>query len=92
MTDSSHVCTPYLGDEIWDLKSAGFFSIFLLAEEIRLNVLDDSMRRHGLPRETIYGERLYEVGNVDQLGSPWSANVFGVLSAVRASKLLEAER
>ncbi|GBM56794.1 Prostaglandin reductase 3 [Araneus ventricosus] len=30
--------------------------------------------------------------NIDRLGSPWSANVFGVLSAVRASKLLDAER
>ncbi|GBN59615.1 hypothetical protein AVEN_215079-1 [Araneus ventricosus] len=51
MTDSSHVWTPdlgdklgeHLGDEIWDLKGAGIFSISLLAEEIRLNVLDDSM-------------------------------------------------
>ncbi|GBM32265.1 hypothetical protein AVEN_275033-1 [Araneus ventricosus] len=45
MTDSSHVWTPDLGDfgdEIWDLKGAGIFSISLLAEEIRLNVLDDS--------------------------------------------------
>ncbi|GBN86420.1 hypothetical protein AVEN_72688-1 [Araneus ventricosus] len=31
------------GDEIWDLKGAGIFSISLLGEEIRLNVLDDSM-------------------------------------------------
>ncbi|GBL84227.1 hypothetical protein AVEN_118623-1 [Araneus ventricosus] len=30
--------------------------------------------------------------NVDRLVSPWSANVFGALSAVRASKLLDAER
>ncbi|GBN24472.1 hypothetical protein AVEN_142965-1 [Araneus ventricosus] len=54
MTDSSHVWTPDLGDklgdhlgdfggEIWDLKGAGIFSISLLAEEIRLNVLEDSM-------------------------------------------------
>ncbi|GBM44137.1 hypothetical protein AVEN_93777-1 [Araneus ventricosus] len=54
MTDSSHVWTPDLGeklgdhlgdfgDEIWDLKDAGIFSISLLAEEIRLNVLEDSM-------------------------------------------------
>ncbi|GBN21720.1 hypothetical protein AVEN_105828-1 [Araneus ventricosus] len=63
MTDSSHVWTPDLGDkfgdfgdEISDLK--GIFSIFLLAEEIRLNVLDGSMWRHGLPRETIKGQRL----------------------------------
>ncbi|GBM09920.1 hypothetical protein AVEN_3274-1, partial [Araneus ventricosus] len=44
MTDSSHVWTPDLGDklgdhlgdfgnEIWDLKGAGIFSISLLAEE-----------------------------------------------------------
>ncbi|GBM95211.1 hypothetical protein AVEN_113994-1 [Araneus ventricosus] len=51
MTDSSHVWTPdlgdklghHLGDEIGDLKGAGIFSISLLAEEIRLNVLEDSM-------------------------------------------------
>ncbi|GBM34946.1 hypothetical protein AVEN_80807-1 [Araneus ventricosus] len=54
MTDSSHVWTPDLGDklgghlgdfgdEIWDLKDAGIFSISLLAEEIRSNVLEDSM-------------------------------------------------
>ncbi|GBM57818.1 hypothetical protein AVEN_22072-1 [Araneus ventricosus] len=50
MTDNSHVWTPDLGDkfrdfgdEIWDLKGAGIASISLLAEEIRLNVLDDSM-------------------------------------------------
>ncbi|GBM28844.1 hypothetical protein AVEN_43566-1 [Araneus ventricosus] len=29
---------------------------------------------------------------VDRLGSPWSANALGVLSALRASKLLDAER
>ncbi|GBM64916.1 hypothetical protein AVEN_211835-1 [Araneus ventricosus] len=27
MTDSSHVWTPDLGDEIWDLKGAGIFDI-----------------------------------------------------------------
>ncbi|GBM45427.1 hypothetical protein AVEN_56270-1 [Araneus ventricosus] len=58
MTDSSHVWTPDLGDklsdplgdkfgdlgdEIWDLKGAGIFSIFPLGEKIRLNVLDHSM-------------------------------------------------
>ncbi|GBN55887.1 hypothetical protein AVEN_427-1 [Araneus ventricosus] len=32
-----------VGDEIWDLRGAGIFSISLLGEEIRLNVLDDSM-------------------------------------------------
>ncbi|GBM44827.1 hypothetical protein AVEN_139655-1 [Araneus ventricosus] len=30
-------------DEIWNLKGAGIFFISLLVEEIRLNVLDDSM-------------------------------------------------
>ncbi|GBN43674.1 hypothetical protein AVEN_164751-1 [Araneus ventricosus] len=57
MTGNSHDWTPYLGDkfgdEIWDLKGAGIFSISLLGEEIRLNVLDDSMWRHGLPGKTI---------------------------------------
>ncbi|GBM82365.1 hypothetical protein AVEN_271586-1 [Araneus ventricosus] len=47
MIDSSHVWTPDLGDkfgdEIRDLKGAGIFSISLLAEEIRFNVLEDSM-------------------------------------------------
>nr|GBO39053.1 hypothetical protein AVEN_194096-1 [Araneus ventricosus] len=42
--------------------------------------------------ETIYRQRLEDGANVDRLGSPWSANVFGVLFAVRASKLLDAER
>ncbi|GBN38561.1 hypothetical protein AVEN_9046-1 [Araneus ventricosus] len=44
MTDNSHVWTPDLGDhfgdkfgdEIWDLKGAGIFSIFLLGVKIRL--------------------------------------------------------
>ncbi|GBM24117.1 hypothetical protein AVEN_16033-1 [Araneus ventricosus] len=43
MTDSSHVWTPDLGDEIWGLKGAGIFSISLLVEEIRLTVQEDSM-------------------------------------------------
>ncbi|GBM63441.1 hypothetical protein AVEN_166534-1 [Araneus ventricosus] len=51
MTGSSHVWSPALGDhlgykfgdEIWDLKGDGIFSISLLGKKIRLNVLDDSM-------------------------------------------------
>ncbi|GBL75750.1 hypothetical protein AVEN_155046-1 [Araneus ventricosus] len=50
MTVSSQAWALDLGDHlgnfggnIWDLKSAGIFSISLLGEEIRLNVLDDSM-------------------------------------------------
>ncbi|GBN70578.1 hypothetical protein AVEN_261286-1 [Araneus ventricosus] len=54
MTSSSHVWFPDLGDhlgdkfgdlgdEIWDLKGAGIFSIFPLGEKIRLNVLDNPM-------------------------------------------------
>ncbi|GBM15827.1 hypothetical protein AVEN_227832-1 [Araneus ventricosus] len=51
MTSSSRVWSPdrgdklgdHLGDEIWDLKGAGTFSISLLGEKIRLNVLEDSM-------------------------------------------------
>ncbi|GBN30548.1 hypothetical protein AVEN_221712-1 [Araneus ventricosus] len=50
MTDSSRVWSPDLGDklgdfgdEIWDLSGAGIFSITPLGEEIRLNVLDDSL-------------------------------------------------
>ncbi|GBN76374.1 hypothetical protein AVEN_100961-1 [Araneus ventricosus] len=51
LASSSHVWFPDLGDnlgdkfgdEIWDLKGAGIFSIFLLGEEILLNVLEDSM-------------------------------------------------
>ncbi|GBN11711.1 hypothetical protein AVEN_62480-1 [Araneus ventricosus] len=57
MTGSSHVWTPDLGarlgetfgdfvDEIWDFKG-------VLGEEMHLNVLDDSMRRHDLPGETV---------------------------------------
>ncbi|GBM23624.1 hypothetical protein AVEN_117377-1 [Araneus ventricosus] len=46
-----HLCDKFgdFGEEIWDLKGAGIFSISLLAEEICLNVLDDSMECHGLP-------------------------------------------
>ncbi|GBL74709.1 hypothetical protein AVEN_213911-1 [Araneus ventricosus] len=54
MTGSSQAWSPDLGDkladylgdfgdEIWDLKGAGIFSVSLLGEMIRLNVLDDSM-------------------------------------------------
>ncbi|GBM40773.1 hypothetical protein AVEN_157912-1 [Araneus ventricosus] len=35
MASSNHVWFPELGDEIWDLKGAGIFSIFLLGEKIR---------------------------------------------------------
>ncbi|GBN18931.1 hypothetical protein AVEN_79252-1 [Araneus ventricosus] len=35
MASSSHVWFPDLGDELWDLKGAGIFSIFLLGEKIR---------------------------------------------------------
>ncbi|GBM87098.1 hypothetical protein AVEN_194092-1 [Araneus ventricosus] len=34
MTSSSHVWFPDLGNEIWDIKGAGIFSIFLLGENI----------------------------------------------------------
>ncbi|GBN04333.1 hypothetical protein AVEN_49203-1 [Araneus ventricosus] len=64
MTGSSQAWAPDVGDklgdfgdEIWDLKGAGIFSISPLGKEIRLNVLDDSMWRHGLPEETILGAR-----------------------------------
>ncbi|GBM56740.1 Flap endonuclease GEN 1 [Araneus ventricosus] len=51
VTGSSQAWTPdpgdklgdKFGDEIWNLKGAGIFSISLLGEEIRLNVVDDSM-------------------------------------------------
>nr|GBO18426.1 hypothetical protein AVEN_235832-1 [Araneus ventricosus] len=39
-----------------------------------------------------YKESAWMTTNVDRLGSPWTANVFGVLSAVPASNLLDAER
>ncbi|GBM20683.1 hypothetical protein AVEN_169011-1 [Araneus ventricosus] len=39
------------GDEIWDIKGAGIFSVFLLGEEMHLNVLDDSMCRGRLYKE-----------------------------------------
>ncbi|GBM56113.1 hypothetical protein AVEN_6763-1 [Araneus ventricosus] len=94
MTGSIHVWISDLGDkfddfgvEIWDLKGAGIFSISLLGEEIRLNVLDDTC-----DVTACRGRRLDDGVNVDRLGSPWSANVFGILSGVRASKLLDAER
>ncbi|GBM39117.1 hypothetical protein AVEN_162636-1 [Araneus ventricosus] len=56
------------GDEIWDLKGAGIFSISLLGQEIRLNVLDYSMWRHGLPGR-LYKECAWitERVNVDRL-------------------------
>ncbi|GBO36109.1 hypothetical protein AVEN_24782-1 [Araneus ventricosus] len=68
-SDSSHVWTPDLGeklddkfrdfgDEIWDLKGPGIFSIFLLAEEIRLNVLkipcDATAWRGRLYKESVW--------------------------------------
>ncbi|GBM62634.1 hypothetical protein AVEN_54325-1 [Araneus ventricosus] len=54
ITRSSKAWTPDLGDhlghkfgnfgdEIWDFIGAGIFSISLLGEEKRLNVLDDFM-------------------------------------------------
>ncbi|GBM22825.1 hypothetical protein AVEN_226491-1 [Araneus ventricosus] len=88
----------HFGDEMWDPKNAGIFSISLLGAEIRIYP-DDSMWRHGCREDfkrTVLGSQRVVVCrstlNVlidwDRL---WSANVFGVLSAVRASKLLEAE-
>ncbi|GBO04763.1 hypothetical protein AVEN_25683-1 [Araneus ventricosus] len=68
MTGSSHVWTPDLGDhlgdfgdEIWDLKGAGIFSISLSGEEIRLNVIDDSMWRQGLSGR-LYKESAWMTG------------------------------
>ncbi|GBO24494.1 hypothetical protein AVEN_177726-1 [Araneus ventricosus] len=58
MTSSSHVWSPDFGDklgdhlsdkfgdfgdETWDLKVARILSISLLAAEIRLNILEDSI-------------------------------------------------
>ncbi|GBM83712.1 hypothetical protein AVEN_271703-1 [Araneus ventricosus] len=97
MTSSSHVWFPDLGDklgdkfgdEIWDLKGAGIFSISLLGEKIRHEC---ARSFHATSRPA--GGKLYKESAwttevvVDRLGSPWSANVFGVLSAVRASKLV----
>ncbi|GBM71064.1 hypothetical protein AVEN_35035-1 [Araneus ventricosus] len=65
VTGSSQAWTPdlrnrlgdHLGDETWDLKGEGIFSTSLLGEEIRLNLQDDSMWRHGLPVKTIQGMR-----------------------------------
>ncbi|GBM41267.1 hypothetical protein AVEN_180556-1 [Araneus ventricosus] len=96
MASSSHVLFSHLGDkfgdfgdEIWDLKGAGIFSIFLLGEKIRHECArsfhvtsrpaGENYIRRALGRRSVV---------VDRLGSPWSANVFGVLSAVRASKLV----
>ncbi|GBN98748.1 hypothetical protein AVEN_16271-1 [Araneus ventricosus] len=63
MTGSSHVWFPDLGDEIGDLKGAGIFSISLLGDKIRLNVLDHSMSRHGLPGK-LYKERTWMTGEM----------------------------
>ncbi|GBM67937.1 hypothetical protein AVEN_185358-1 [Araneus ventricosus] len=67
------------------MKGAGISSISLLGEEMRLNELNDSTRRHGLPGE-IHKERawitervmLIDFERIDRLGLPWSANVFGI--------------
>ncbi|GBM40574.1 hypothetical protein AVEN_245686-1 [Araneus ventricosus] len=66
MTDSSPVWTPdlgdKLGDEIWDLKDAGIFSISLLGEKIRhecARTFHVTSRPLG---ETIYGECLDDGG------------------------------
>ncbi|GBN28894.1 hypothetical protein AVEN_69181-1 [Araneus ventricosus] len=59
MTGSIQAWTPDLGDkfgdEIWDLKRTGIFSMSLLGEEISLNVLDDSIDVTGF-RGSLYKE------------------------------------
>ncbi|GBM63751.1 hypothetical protein AVEN_275776-1 [Araneus ventricosus] len=91
MTDSSQVSTldfrdklGYFGDEIWDLKGAGIFSISLLGEKIRHEC---ARSFHVTVCRRNYKKRALGCV-VDRLASPWSANVFGVLSAVRARKLV----
>ncbi|GBN18924.1 hypothetical protein AVEN_60729-1 [Araneus ventricosus] len=93
MTDRSHVWTTYLGDhlgdkfgdEIWDLKCAGIFSISLLAEEIRLNILEDSMWRHGLPGR-LYKESAWmteaELIDWDRLGARTSLEFYSLCELV----------
>ncbi|GBM35151.1 hypothetical protein AVEN_179549-1, partial [Araneus ventricosus] len=87
-TSSSHVWSPDLGDfvdEIWDLKGAGIFSISLLGEKIRLNVLDNSMRRHGLPGK-LYKESAWMTGCVlidwDRLGARTSLEFYPLCELV----------
>ncbi|GBN79586.1 hypothetical protein AVEN_78140-1 [Araneus ventricosus] len=68
MTDSSPVWTPDLGDklgetfgdEIWDIKGAGIFSISLLGEKIRHECARSFHVTSRPTGETIKGERLDE--------------------------------
>ncbi|GBM33649.1 hypothetical protein AVEN_203690-1 [Araneus ventricosus] len=95
MASSSHAWFPDLGDkfsdfgdEIWYLKGAGIFSLFLLGEKIR-HECARSFQETSRPAGENYRRRaLGRRKVVDRLGSPWTANVFGVLSTVRASKLV----
>ncbi|GBN55536.1 hypothetical protein AVEN_56599-1 [Araneus ventricosus] len=92
MASSSHVWFPDLGDkfgdfgdEIWDLKGAGIFSIFLLGDKIR-HECARSFHVTSRPAGENYIRRALGRWRVvvDRLGSSWIANVFRVLSAVRA--------
>ncbi|GBN96506.1 hypothetical protein AVEN_64508-1 [Araneus ventricosus] len=88
MTDSSQVWTPDFGDEIWDLKGAGIFSISVLGENIRHECARSfhvTLRLLG----KLYKESPWMTGRVlVRLGSPWRANAFRVLPTVRARKLV----
>ncbi|GBN16430.1 hypothetical protein AVEN_205334-1 [Araneus ventricosus] len=74
MTDSSPVWTPDLGDklgdfgdEIWDIKGAGIFSISLLGEKIRHKCARSFLVTSRPAGGTIYVERLDEEVCVDPL-------------------------
>ncbi|GBN39707.1 hypothetical protein AVEN_139280-1 [Araneus ventricosus] len=81
MTDSSPVWTPdlgdKLGDEIWDLKGDGIFSISPLGEKIR-HECARSFHVTSRPAGKLYKESAWRMGCVVRLGSPWSAIVLGV--------------
>ncbi|GBO17166.1 hypothetical protein AVEN_175632-1 [Araneus ventricosus] len=51
------------------------------------DTLECTRRFHVTSRPAEGGERLDDGVCIDRLGSPWSANVFGVLPAVRAGEL-----
>ncbi|GBM75230.1 hypothetical protein AVEN_154723-1, partial [Araneus ventricosus] len=75
MTDRSQVWTPdfgdKFGDEIWDLKGAGIFSISLLGEKIR-HECARSFHVTSRPAGKLYRESAWTTGRVlvdwDRLG------------------------
>ncbi|GBN00679.1 hypothetical protein AVEN_207371-1 [Araneus ventricosus] len=83
LTSNSLAWTPDLGDKSTIPENAILFSISLLGKKIRLNVPENSMRRHSL------SGRVYKVRSwirEECVLIDW--NNFGVSSAAQARKLV----